>query len=114
MRKVGRHEAVRKPSRIRAAAVALALGGAVVIGSAGVETVETPADVIHPDIHQNVTDGNNANPNGVSPAGGAKLHGIGNVPGQGGDHPNDDGVKGFANELTDVHGGIDEVNPQAD
>jgi hypothetical protein len=76
--------------------------------------VETPADTIHPDIHQKVGDGSNANPNGVSPAGGGEIHGIGNVPGQGGDNPNDDGVNGQANELETMHGGIGDYNPQAD
>ncbi|NNE22862.1 MAG: hypothetical protein HKN11_09650 [Rhizobiales bacterium] len=81
---------------------------------AGVRDVSNRADVLHPNIHQNVTGGNNANPNGVSPAGGANLHGIGNNPGQGGTNPNDDGVAGFANELETVHGGIGAVNQNAD
>ena len=66
----------------------------------------TPADVIHPNIHDKVGDGSNANPNGVSPTGGGEIHGIGNVPGQ------SDNTPGTGN-LTNVHGGIDECNPQA-
>lgn len=80
---------------------------------AGVRDVANTADILHPNIHQNVTDGNNANPNGASPAGGANLHGIGNNPGQEGTNPNDDGTAGFANELETVHGGIGAVNKNA-
>lgn len=94
----------------RAVAVGLGLALVVAIGSVG---VSTPADVIHPNIHDTVGDGSNANPNGRSPAGGGEIHGIGNVPGQNGTNPNADGVAGFANQLTDVHGGIDSVNPNA-
>jgi hypothetical protein len=95
---------------VKAFAVGAGLVLVVLIGSA---SVDTPADVIHPNIHDTVGDGSNANPIGVSPAGGNEIHGIGNVPGQDGDNPNDDGVNGFANQLTDVHGGIDSVNPNA-
>jgi hypothetical protein len=77
---------------------------------ADVADVNNIADILHPDIHKNVTDGANANPNGVSPAGGDNLHGIANTPGQNGDNPNNDGTAGFANELNTVHGGIGEVN----
>lgn len=70
------------------------------------------ADTIHPNIHQNVGDGSNANP-GVGNANGNNIHGIANVPGQNGDAPNADGVNGFANELTTVHGGMDAVNQNA-
>jgi hypothetical protein len=80
---------------------------------AGVADVSNQADINHPNIHQNVGDGANANPNGVSPTGGANLHGIGNNPGQAGINPNDDGIAGFANELQSVHGGIGDVNPNA-
>jgi len=66
----------------------------------------TPADTIHPNIHQNNGPGQNANPNGANDGGG-NIHGIGNVPGQ-----NDDSVPGVCN-LNNVHGGIAEVNPQA-
>jgi hypothetical protein len=74
----------------------------------------TPADVIHPNIHQN-NKGGNANPNGNSGNGstGGNMHGIGNTPGQEGSNPNDDGVNGFANELQTVHGGIGSKNKQA-
>lgn len=81
---------------------------------AGVADVTNIADVLHPNIHQNVTGGNNANPNGASPTGGANLHGIGNNPGQSGTNPNDDGTAGFANELGTVHGGIAAVNNNTD
>ena len=81
------------------------------IAAADVADVDNIADVIHPNIHQNVGDGTNANP-GVGNDNGNGLHGIANNPGQSGDKPNDDGTNGFANELNTVHGGIDEVNPQ--
>ncbi len=76
--------------------------------------VETPADVIHPNIHDKVGrgDGTNANPNGVNENGG-NIHGIGNNPGKGGGHPNDDGVKGQSNELETMHGGIGAKNKNA-
>lgn len=74
--------------------------------------LDTPADVIHPNIHANNNAGNNASPNG-SNAGAGNMHGIGNVPGQNGQNPNADGVKGFANQLTNVHGGINAKNPRA-
>ena len=80
---------------------------------------DTPADTIHPAIHTKVgqagnSDGTNANanPNDAN-ANGGRIHGIGNNSGQSGDHPNDDGVAGFANQLEDVHGGIGAYNPQA-
>lgn len=94
------------------AAVALAAFN-VAPAVAGVKDVSNTADVLHPNIHQNVGGGNNANPNGVSPAGGANLHGIGNTPGQAGTNPNDDGTAGFANELQGVHGGIGAKNKNA-
>lgn len=77
--------------------------------------VETPADVIHPNIHDKVGngDGTNANPNGANDNGG-NIHGIANVPGKQLASPNDDGVNGFANELNTVHGGISNYNPQVD
>jgi hypothetical protein len=87
---------------------------AALIPAWGAATPTTPADTIHPDIHQKVGDGSNANPNGVSPAGGNEIHGIANVPGQGGDNPNDDGVAGQANELETMHGGIGDYNKNAD
>lgn len=79
------------------------------------DDLATPADVIHPNIHQNNGPGNNANPNGNNnPNGnGANMHGIGNNPGQRGINPNDDGVRGFANQLETVHGGIGSVNKNA-
>ena len=73
----------------------------------------TPADTIHPNIHDKVGngDGTNANPNGVNENGG-NIHGIGNVPGQSGADPAD-GDPGFADQLETVHGGIGEYNPNA-
>ena len=76
------------------------------------------ADINHPDIHDKVGGGQsgdrrNANPNDANERGGG-LHGIGNNPGQGGDHPNADGTNGQANELDDMHGGIGDVNQNVD
>jgi len=87
--------------------VSLAMGGG--------ETPNTPADIIHPNIHTKVGngDGTNANPNGVN-ANGGNIHGIANNPGQLGINPGDDGTAGFANQLGTVHGGIDAVNPNTD
>ena len=76
------------------------------------DDVDTPADTIHPDIHDKVGDGSNANPNGANDNGG-EIHGIGNVPGRGGYNPNDAGVNGQANELETMHGGIGAYNPNA-
>jgi hypothetical protein len=81
--------------------------------AAGVRDVNNQADVNHPNIHQNVTHGNNANPNGAN-GGGGNLHGIANNPGKSGKHPNDDGTRGFANQLQTVHGGIGDVNKNTD
>jgi hypothetical protein len=82
---------------------------------AGPDADDTPADTIHPDIHDKVGDGDgtNANPNGVNENGG-NIHGIANNPGQDGDNPNDDGVEGQANDLESMHGGIGDYNPNAD
>lgn len=85
---------------------------------AGVADVSNQADVNHPNIHQKVGGGKdgprrNANPNGSNDRG-AGLHGIGNNPGKSGSHPNDDGVNGQANELETMHGGIGDVNKNAD
>jgi hypothetical protein len=74
--------------------------------------LDTPADTIHPNIHANNNAGNNANPNGVNDGGG-NMHGIANNPGKADINPNDDGVNGFANQLTTVHGGIDSKNKNA-
>ena len=69
----------------------------------------TPADVLHPNIHDNNGAGNNANPNGKNPqgkkfegqdVGGGNMHGIANAKG---------GNGGVAN-LGNVHGGIQAVN----
>lgn len=64
----------------------------------------TPADTIHPNIHQNNGAGSAACPGDQDQC--QNMHGIGNNPGQSGDGPNDDGVNGFRNELDTVHGGI--------
>jgi len=76
---------------------------------------DTPADTIHPDIHSKVGrgDGTNANPNGAN-ANGGNIHGIANVPGKSGDNPNADGIRGQANELETMHGGIGSRNKNAD
>jgi hypothetical protein len=75
----------------------------------------TPADTIHPNIHSKVGrgDGTNANPNGAN-ANGGNIHGIANAPGKDGDAPNADGVRGQANELETMHGGIGTKNRNAD
>ncbi len=81
-------------------------------GGTNNDDLQTPADVIHPNIHQNNNGSNNANPNGANDGGG-NMHGIANNPGQSGTNPNDDGTNGFANQLQNVHGGIGAYNPQA-
>jgi len=62
----------------------------------------TPADVLHPNIHDNNGPGQNANPNGANDGGG-NMHGIANAKG---------GNGGVAN-LGNVHGGIKAVNKNA-
>ena len=79
--------------------------------AAGLADVDNQADVNHPDIHDKVGDGTNANPNGQTNDGGG-IHGIGNVPGQSDNDPGD-GAPGFADQLGGVHGGIGDVNPNA-
>ena len=74
--------------------------------------VVTPADTIHPNIHQKVGTGANANPNGAN-ANGGQIHGIGNNPGQSDADPSD-GAPGFADQLETVHGGIGSKNKNAD
>lgn len=85
-----------------------------VVALAAPQNNATPADTIHPNIHAKVGqgDGTNANPNGVNDNGG-NIHGIANVPGQGGDNPNGDGTNGQANELETMHGGIGDYNKNA-
>jgi hypothetical protein len=92
--------------------VAMFLVGTAAVAHAGVRDVNSQADVNHPNIHQNVTGGNNANPNDANDGGG-NLHGIANKPSPG-DNPNDDGTNGFANQLATVHGGIGDVNKNVD
>jgi len=101
---------------LSAAALSAALTGFAVqaLAVGGKAAPETPADTIHPNIHQKVGngDGTNANPNGAN-ANGGNIHGIANTPGQTGTNPNDDGTNGFANQLENVHGGIGAYNPNA-
>lgn len=90
---------------------------AATVAVAGVRDVDNQADVNHPNIHQKVGGGQdgtrrNASPNGTNDRAGG-LHGIGNNPGQSGSKPNDDGVNGQANELETMHGGIGDVNKNA-
>lgn len=79
---------------------------------------DTPADILHPNIHDKVGNGpgdnSNANPNGNNGNGsnGGNIHGIGNVPGQSGADPSD-GDPGFADQLETVHGGIGDKNKNA-
>lgn len=93
----------------------LATVTAASIAFAAPQNKDTPADTIHPNIHSKVGqgDGTNANPNGVN-AGGGNIHGIANAPGKGGDSPNADGIRGQANELETMHGGIGLKNRNAD
>lgn len=87
-------------------------------GSQGAQNAANPvniADTLHPNIHQNNGTGNAACPqtaNNADQCG--NRHGIANNPGQSGNHPNDDGTNGFANQLNNVHGGLGAVNPQVD
>lgn len=101
----------------------VALFGAALVVSvseAAPENNGQQADTNHPNIHDKVGQGPgdnaNANPNGNDGNGsnGGQIHGIANNPGQSGDNPNDDGTNGFANELETVHGGIGDVNQNAD
>lgn len=72
------------------------------------DDLQTPADIIHPNIHQNNGPGNAACPGDQDHC--QNMHGIGNNPGQSGNKPGDDGVPGFANQLNNVHGGIGTKN----
>jgi hypothetical protein len=92
-------------------AVAVSLVLAAAPAFAGPNKVNNQADVNHPDIHQKVGDGTNANPNGANANGGG-IHGIGNNPGKSGASPRD-GKPGFADQLETVHGGIGDVNKNA-
>ena len=103
---------------MKALTLALALilwTGAAIAGNGGTKNdgLQTPADVIHPNIHQNNNAGQNANPNGAN-AGGGNMHGIANNPGKAGINPGDDGTPGFANQLGTVHGGIGTKNKNVD
>ena len=92
---------------LKAAIVATLMAG-LIATAAEAKPNDTPADTIHPDIHQNNGPGQNANPNNAN-AGGGNMHGIGNNPGQD-DGLDDDGVPGFASQLDEVHGGIGDYN----
>ncbi len=102
---------------LKAAVVVAALAGFAgpALATGGKSAPETPADVIHPNIHDKVGngDGTNANPNGAN-ANGGRIHGIANVPGKNGGHPNADGTNGFSNQLNTVHGGISSKNKNVD
>jgi len=78
---------------------------------AGVSDVSNIADILHPNIHQNVTGGNNENPNAANDGGG-ELHGIATVPGQSDINPAG-GQPGIADQLQTVHGGMGAVNKNA-
>lgn len=80
------------------AAAALGFAGFANAGTNN-DDLNTPADVIHPNIHQNNNGSNNANPNGANDGAG-NMHGIANAKG---------GNGGVAN-LGNVHGGICYVN----
>lgn len=90
--------------------ITLAMAGTA--ATADPSEVNNQADVNHPNIHDKVGDGTNANPRGKTNDGGG-IHGIGNVPGQSGANPGD-GRPGFADQLETVHGGIGDVNKNAD
>lgn len=76
------------------------------------DDVETPADTLHPNIHDKVGTGANANPNGANDDGG-QIHGIANTPGQSEADPAE-GDPGFADQLETVHGGIGDKNKNAE
>jgi hypothetical protein len=73
--------------------------------SQGLADVDNKADINHPDIHDKVGDGTNANPNGKTDDGNG-IHGIGNVPGKNADNSPSIGSPGFADQIGTVHGGI--------
>ena len=104
---------MKKKASITLAASAVLVATVAGSAAAGVRDVDNQADVNHPDIHQNVTGGNNANPNAANDGGG-NLHGIAANPGKSGTNPNADGTKGFANQLENMHGGIGDKNKNAD
>ena len=98
-------------TNIKSVIVSIVFAGVIASPAvAGVADVNNIADILHPNIHQNVTDGNNANPNSANDGGG-NLHGIGNNPGQNDAVSPSDGEPGFADQLNTVHGGINTVNP---
>jgi len=100
-------------TRIHAVIVAVLMAAILLISFPALAKNEpsTPADVIHPNIHQNNGAGQNANPNGANDGGG-NMHGIANNPGKSGADPAD-GAPGFADQLETVHGGIGDKNKNA-
>jgi len=92
--------------------ISMIFAGTAFAAGGGGNSNDSPANTIHPNINQNNGPGQNANPNGVNDGGG-NMHGIGNNPGKSGSKPNDDGVKGQANELETMHGGIGNYNKNA-
>ncbi|MGI9482876.1 MAG: hypothetical protein ACR2OR_11035 [Hyphomicrobiales bacterium] len=87
------------------AVISLFAGSSVSTMAQGLADVDNKADVNHPDIHDKVGDGTNANPNGANANGGG-IHGIGNVPGQNDGNSPSNGAPGFADQIGTVHGGI--------
>ena len=96
--------------RLGLAAAALMVATAAA-NAAPPDHVNNQADINHPNIHDKVGTGANANPNGANGNGG-QIHGIGNNPGQSDADPAD-GKPGFADQLETVHGGIGDVNKNA-
>ncbi len=98
---------------LKAAIVATLMAGFIATAAeAAPQNNDQPADTIHPNIHGKLAANNkvNANPGtGNDNGAGEALHGIGNVPGQGGA----DASGGFADQLQTVHGGIGQYNKNA-
>ena len=93
-------------------AAALSLGLAVA-GTAEAQSKSSRTAPVNPATDHHGLPGNNpgfggasANPQGKGKNGGGGIHGIGNVPGQSGVHPNSDGTPGFRSKLNTVHGGL--------
>lgn len=87
------------------AALGFIVASSAAVFSQGLADVDNKADINHPDIHDKVGDGTNANPNGKTGNGGG-IHGIGNVPGKNADNSPRNGSPGFADQIGTVHGGI--------
>ncbi len=96
---------------VAALGLAVGLGVAAAPAFAAPPTLTTPATEFHGLPNNNPSrGGNSANPNGRGPTGGGGIHGIGNNPGQSGNHPSI-GAPGFADQLNNVHGGLGAANP---